>query len=59
MLTQFKNISGLKLNQTQSEILQIGKPLTSNYSLFMMKWEKERIYALGTWFYEDYNKSIE
>ena len=59
MLTQFKNISGLKLNQTKSEILQIGKPLTSNYSLFKMKWEKERIYALGTWFYKDYNKSIE
>ena len=24
-----------------------------------MKWEKERIYALGTWFYKDYDKSIE
>ena len=59
MLTQFKNISGLKLNQIKSEILQIGKPLTSNYSLFKMKWEKERIYALGTWFYKDYNESIE
>ena len=59
MLGQFKNISGLKLNQTKSEILQIGIPLTSNYSLFKMKWEKERIYALGTWFYKDYIKSIE
>ena len=59
MLAQFKNISGLKLNETKSEILQIGTPLTSNYSLFKLKWEKERIYALGTWFYKDYNKSKE
>ena len=59
MLAHFKNISGLKLNETKSEILQIGTPLTSNYSLFKLKWEKERIYALGTWFYKDYNKSKE
>ena len=59
MLSLFQNISGLKLNKTKSEILQIGTPLTLNYSLFKMKWEKERIYALGTWFYKDYNKSIE
>ena len=59
MLSFYKDISGLKLNKTKSEILQIGTPLTSNYSLFKLKWEKERIYALGTWFYKDYLKSIE
>ena len=58
LLDWFKNISGLKLNETKTEILQIGVPLTTNYSLFKLKWEKERIYALGTWFYKDYNASI-
>ena len=58
VLHKFKNISGLKLNRTKTEILQIGKPLTSNYTLLDLKWEKEKIYALGTWFYEDYQQTI-
>jgi len=58
MLKIFRSISGLKLNETKTEILQIGTPLTSNYSLFDLKWKKERIYSLGTWFYKDMNKSI-
>jgi len=38
--------------------LQIDKPLTSNYSLIYLKWEKGKIYALGTWFYEDYQQTM-
>ena len=58
MLQNFEKISGLKLNQSKTEILQIGVPLTSNYSLLKLKWEKEKIYALGSWFYKDHQKSI-
>ena len=58
LLTNFKNISGLKLNESKTEILQIGVPLTSNYSLLKLKWKKEKVYALGTWFYKDLQKSI-
>ena len=58
MLQLFKNISGLNLNRSKSEILQIGVPLTSNYTLFHLKWKKERIYALGTWFYKDHQLAI-
>ena len=58
MLQNFEKISGLKLNQSKTEILQIGVPLTSNYSLLKLKWEKEKIYALGSWFYKDHKKSI-
>jgi len=47
MLEMFRNISGLKLNENKTEILQIGKPLTSTYNLYQLKWRKERIYALG------------
>ena len=59
MLKRFERISGLTLNNAKSEILQIGVPLTLNYSLFKLKWEKERIYALGTWFYKDVKKGID
>ena len=58
ILETFRKISGLKLNENKTEILQIGKPLTSNYNLFRLKWKKERIYALGTWFYKDYQQSV-
>ena len=36
----------------------IKNVLTSNYSLLNLKWEKEKIYALGSWFYKDHQKSI-
>ena len=58
LLTKFKNTSGLKLNESKTEVLQIGIPLTLNYSLYKLRWEKERIYALGTWFYKDNKSSI-
>lgn len=58
LLSQYRNISGLSLNKKKTEILQIGAPLTSNYSLYNLNWVKERIYALGTWFYKDHNESI-
>jgi len=38
--------------------MQIGIPLTLSETLFRLKWEKEKIYALGSWFYKDYNASI-
>ena len=56
MLTSFKKISGLKLNESKTEVLQIGTELTSNYTLLDLKWEKEKIYALGSWFYIDYKR---
>jgi len=58
VLEKFRNTSGLKLNNSKTEILQLGVPLTSNYTLLNLKWEKKKIYALGSWFYKDHNKSI-
>ena len=58
VVTWFKDISGLSLNKSKTDILQIGAPLNFNETLFNIRWEKERIYALGTWFYKDYQKSI-
>ena len=58
ILENFRNISGLKLNNSKTEILQLGVPLTSNYTLLNLKWEKKKIYALGSWFYKDHNKSL-
>lgn len=57
-LKKFEKISGLKLNTTKSEVLQIGKPLTTNASLYDLAWDKDRIYALGSWFYKDYDDSV-
>ena len=54
----FEKLSGLKLNDTKTEIFQVGPPLTSNYTLLNLKWEKEKIYALGSWFYKDSQSSI-
>ena len=58
LLSQYRKISGLSLNKKKTEILQKGAPLTLNYSLYNLNWVKERIYALGTWFYKDHNESI-
>ena len=46
MLSEFHNIAGLKLNRARTEIMQIGIPLTLSETLFRLKWEKEKIYAL-------------
>jgi hypothetical protein len=40
ILKFFEATSGLKLNSSKTEILQIGKPLTENYNLLGLKWEK-------------------
>ena len=58
VLENFRKTSGLNLNKSKTEILQLGVPLTSNYTLLNLKWEKEKIYALGSWFYKDHNISI-
>ena len=41
------------VNWTKTEILQICTPQNNNPSLFRLKWEREKIYALVTWFYKD------
>ena len=58
VLDNFRHTSGLNLNKKKTEILQLGVPLTSNYTLLNLKWEKEKIYALGSWFYKDHNISV-
>ena len=58
ILCIFEKVSGLKLNVSKSEVLQIGKPIITNRNPFHLKWDKYRIYALGTWFYKDYKNSI-
>ena len=32
--------------------------MASNYTLLNLKWKKEKIYSLGTWFYKDYRESL-
>ena len=58
ILKNFEKLSSLKLNMTKTEIMQIGEKMNTDYSLFGLKWEKEKVYALGSWFYEDINLSI-
>ena len=50
VLENFRKTSGLNLNKSKTEILQLGVPLTSNYTLLNLKGEEENIYALGSWF---------
>lgn len=47
-----------KSYQKEHASQQAGPPLTSNYTLFNLAWPKEKIYALGTWFYKDVKKGI-
>jgi len=51
----FYKSSGLKLNYTKTEILSIGHTYGYEGNPFNLKWVKERVYALGTWFYKDIN----
>ena len=44
--------SNLSLNYGKTEILPIGY-ITAVNNPFKLKWVKERVYALGTWFYKD------
>ena len=48
----FKEASGLKLNYSKTQILQIGKR-EWNIKPLKLKNEKEKVYSLGTWFYKD------
>ena len=54
----FYKSSGLKLNISKTEILQIGKTLISKQKPFNLTWDKTRVYALGSWFYEDVKAGI-
>ena len=53
ILVQFKNTSGLKINQGKTKIMQIGK---KSWNIQHLKLDEvQRIYSLGTWFYKDPN----
>ena len=47
--------SGLKLNYSKTEILSFCQSYGSKVNPFNLQWVKERVYALGTWFYKDIN----
>ena len=49
----FHKSSGLKLNYGKTENLNLGNRYMSKANLFNLKWVKEKVYALGTWFYKD------
>ena len=49
----FYNSSGLKLNYTKTEVFGFGHTYGNKSNPYDLKWVKERIYALGTWFYKD------
>ena len=53
ILYLFQQSSGLRLNYTKTEILQLGPITYSKSNPFNLNWVKERIYALGTWFFKD------
>jgi hypothetical protein len=56
-LFTFWKASNLKLNRSKTHILSVGIYNTKEYNHFNLKWEKERVYALGTWFYKDVVRS--
>ena len=48
----FKQSSGLKINKSKTQVLQIGRK-EWNLKCFKLKSVKDEIYTLGTWFYKD------
>ena len=58
MMYMFQKTSGLKLNVSKTEILQIGIPIIHERMPFNLIWDKSEIYALGTWFYKDINQAM-
>ena len=58
LLFMFHKSSGLKLNYSKTEILNIGHSYGNKENPFNLKWVKERVYALGTWFYKDIDSCI-
>ena len=59
ILYMFHKSSGLKLNYTKTEILPLGSTIHTQKRHFNLKWVKDKIYALGTWFYKDPSKITE
>ena len=60
IINMFYQASGLKLNYTKTEILATGRraPFRTNKNPYRLKWAKDRVYALGTWFYKDHRKTV-
>ena len=58
VLDDFKLLSGLTLNRSKTEIFPIGNQSNDIFTLYKMKWEKYKVYALRTWFYKDHHLSI-
>jgi len=52
ILYTFKIASNLKLNYGKTQVLPVGN-ISFDNNTFKLKWVKERVYALGTWFYKD------
>ena len=58
ILFMFYKSSGLKLNYSKTEILNLGHQYGNKENPFNLKWVKERVYALGTWFYKDMDTCV-
>ena len=54
----FTKVSGLLLNESKSEILQIGNKVCTVKNLFNLRWDKDKIYALGSWFNKDHKQAV-
>ena len=55
IINMFYQETGLKLNFKKTEIMIVGtkSDYYTNNKPYLLKWKKERIYALGTWFFKD------
>ena len=58
IMQMFRQCSGLKINQSKTSVLQVGKK-EWNIKNFKLKDEKECVYSLGTWFYKDTRKTLD
>ena len=56
VMDKFRKCSGLKLNKTKTQILQVGMK-DWNLNALSLKCVKEKIYTLGTWFYKEQNQT--
>ena len=57
-LFMFHQSSGLKLNYAKTEVLGFNHCYGNKSNPFNLTWVKERVYALGTWFYKDLNQCV-
>ena len=53
VLQQFKNCSGLRINQSKSEILWLGSLSQRKDSILNLKLSDEPVYSLGVYFSYD------